>query len=54
MKWNNSKLEWDASGEHLYETGVKMGVLYPIVKNLNEPNIKDNGCFYKDYKIIEY
>ena len=30
MKWNNSKLEWDAVGEHLYETGVKMGVLYPI------------------------
>lgn len=30
MKWNNSKLEWDASGEHLYETGVKMGVLYPM------------------------
>lgn len=30
MKWNNSKLEWDASGEHLYETGVRMGVLYPM------------------------
>ena len=29
MKWNNSKLEWDATGEHFYETGVKMGVLYP-------------------------
>lgn len=24
------KLKWDASGEHIYETGLKMGVLYPI------------------------
>lgn len=24
-----SKLVWDAVGEHLYETGVRMGVLYP-------------------------
>ena len=26
------KLEWDAAGEHLYETGVRQGVLYPYVK----------------------
>ena len=25
-----SRLVWDAPGERLYETGVKMGVLYPI------------------------
>lgn len=25
-----SKLVWDAIGEHLYETGVRNGVLYPI------------------------
>lgn len=24
------KLKWDQTGEHFYETGVKMGVLYPI------------------------
>lgn len=24
------RLEWDATGEHLYETGTKNGVLYPI------------------------
>ena len=36
-----------------YDDGAAR-VLYPIIKNLNEPNIKDNGCFYKDYKIIEY
>lgn len=24
------KLKWDATGERLYETGVKMGVLYPL------------------------
>ena len=30
MKWNDSKLEWDATGEHYYETGVRMGVLYPL------------------------
>lgn len=29
-------------------------VLYPIVKNLNNPKIKDYGMFYKDYKIIDY
>lgn len=25
-----SKLVWDATGAHIYETGVKQGVLYPI------------------------
>ena len=25
-----SKLKWDQTGERLYETGVRMGVLYPI------------------------
>ena len=29
-------------------------VLYPIVKNINEPTVKDSGSFYKDYKIIDY
>ena len=24
------KLVWDASGDHIYETGLKMGVLYPV------------------------
>ena len=43
MKWNNSKLEWDASGEHLYETGVKMGVLYPIVNNEYSAGVVWNG-----------
>ena len=43
MKWNNSKLEWDASGEHLYETGVKMGVLYPIVNNTYSTGVVWNG-----------
>lgn len=28
MKWNNSYLDWDATGERFYETGVKYGVLY--------------------------
>lgn len=28
-----SKLVWDATGEHLYETGVKNGVLYVIDSN---------------------
>lgn len=29
-------------------------VLYPIVKNINEPTVKDSGSFYKDYRIIDY
>lgn len=29
-------------------------VLYPVVKNLNEEKIIDNGSFYKDYQVIDY
>ena len=43
MKWNNSKLEWDATGEHLYETGVKMGVLYPVVNGAYPQGVVWNG-----------
>ena len=43
MKWNNSKLEWDASGEHLYETGVKMGVLYPVTNGAYGNGVVWNG-----------
>lgn len=32
-----SKLVWDATGEHLYETGVRMGVLYPQAANGTYP-----------------
>lgn len=28
-----SRITWDNTGEHYYETGVKMGVLYPIQTN---------------------
>lgn len=34
-----SKLVWDATGDHLFETGVKMGVLYPI----NNSGVYDKG-----------
>ena len=30
-----AKLVWDAIGEHLYETGVRQGVLYPYVTGEN-------------------
>lgn len=43
MKWNNSKLEWDATGEHFYETGVKMGVLYPITSGAYPKGVVWNG-----------
>lgn len=43
MKWNNSKLEWDATGEHYYETGVKMGVLYPVVNGAYPKGVVWNG-----------
>ena len=38
------KLVWDATGDHLYETGLKMGVLYPI-NNSGEytPGVAWNG-----------
>lgn len=29
-------------------------ILYPIVKNLNEPKVKDSGLFYKDYRVIDF
>lgn len=29
-------------------------ILYPIVRNINEQNVRDSGSFYKDYKIIDY
>ena len=32
-----SKLTWDAIGEHLYETGTRMGVLYLQASNGNYP-----------------
>ena len=43
MKWNNSKLEWDATGEHFYETGVKMGVLYPQSNGTYPKGVVWNG-----------
>ena len=43
MKWNDSKLEWDATGEHFYETGVKMGVLYPVVNGAYPKGVVWNG-----------
>lgn len=43
MKWNNSKLEWDATGEHYYETGVRMGVLYPQVNGAYPKGVVWNG-----------
>ena len=32
-----SRLVWDATGEHFYETGVRMGVLYPQAAGGNYP-----------------
>lgn len=32
-----SKIKWDQTGERLYETGVKMGVLYPQADNGTYP-----------------
>ena len=43
MKWNDSKLEWDATGEHFYETGVKMGVLYPQTNGAYPKGVVWNG-----------
>ena len=34
-----SKLVWDSTGEHLYETGVRHGVLYPV----NSTGVYDRG-----------
>lgn len=39
-----SKLVWDATGERLYETGVRNGVLYPINSNgIYTPGVAWNG-----------
>lgn len=38
-----SKLTWDASGERLYETGVKQGVLYVINNNVYGNGVAWNG-----------
>lgn len=43
MKWNNSKLEWGATGEHYYETGVRMGVLYQQVNGAYPKGVVWNG-----------
>lgn len=43
MKWNNSKLEWDNTGERFYETGVKFGVLYPAVNGAYPKGVVWNG-----------
>ena len=38
------KLVWDAAGEHIYETGLKNGVLYPINENgVYSPGVAWNG-----------
>ena len=38
-----SRLVWDQTGERLYETGVKMGVLYPQEKGLYPKGVAWNG-----------
>lgn len=38
-----SKLIWDKTGERLYETGVKMGVLYPQVAGAYPKGVAWNG-----------
>ena len=38
-----SKLVWDAIGEHLYETGTKKGVLYPMANNAYPAGVAWNG-----------
>ena len=38
-----SKLIWDASGERFYETGVKNGVLYPMVGGAYPKGVAWNG-----------
>ena len=38
-----SKLAWDASGERLYETGVKQGVLYVMNSNVYGNGVAWNG-----------
>lgn len=38
-----SKLVWDNTGEKLYETGVKQGVLYPYAENAYGTGVAWNG-----------
>lgn len=38
-----SKIVWDQTGERLYETGVKMGVLYPQVSGAYPNGVAWNG-----------
>lgn len=38
-----SKLVWDQTGDRLYETGVKMGVLYPQVSGTYPKGVAWNG-----------
>ena len=38
-----SRLVWDQTGERLYETGVKMGVLYPQVSGAYPKGVAWNG-----------
>ena len=38
-----SKLVWDQTGERLYETGVKNGVLYPLVEGKYPKGVAWNG-----------
>lgn len=38
-----SELKWDKSGERLYETGVRHGVLYPIVSGRYQKGVAWNG-----------
>ena len=38
-----AKLVWDKTGERLYETGVKNGVLYPMVDGEYPKGIVWNG-----------
>lgn len=38
-----SKLTWDATGERLYETGVKQGVLYVFSEGKYQPGVAWNG-----------
>lgn len=37
------KLVWDKTGERLYETGIKMGVLYPMEKGTYPKGVAWNG-----------
>ena len=37
------RLEWDKSGERLYETGIEKGVLYPISNGQYQTGVAWNG-----------